>query len=52
MITIKAIIDDKGRVCLPQNETIPIGYIACHIDNINFYFFFNQEEMDIFFENL
>lgn len=52
MITIKATIDDKGRVIFPQNEIIPSGYIACHIDSINFYFFYTQQEMDDFFNNL
>jgi hypothetical protein len=52
MITIKATIDDKGRVIFPQNEMKPDGYIGCHIDDNNFYFFFNQEEMDLFFNNL
>ena len=52
MITIQAIIDDEGRIIFPSDEKLPVGYIGCHIDNINFYFFFTQQEMDDFFENL
>lgn len=52
MIIIEAQIDSEGRVTIPPNTTIPSGYIACHIDSINFYFLYTQQEMDDFFNNL
>jgi hypothetical protein len=51
MIIIKAETDNEGRVIFPPNTTMPSGYISCHIDNVNFYFFYTQQEMDDFFNN-
>lgn len=52
MVIIEAQIDDEGRISFPTNMKTPSGYIGCHTDNMNFYFFFSQEEMNTFFEKM